>query len=92
MKKILITALLLSVSTLLNATKEVKAKIVYDTDNKRILSVVSDSKSEYERDKCLEFLRSDDGINILRIISKNNRGRVIVYFICNQEITESKRK
>lgn len=92
MKKILITALLLSVSTLLNATKEVKAKIVYDTDNKRILSVVSDSKSEYERDKCLEFLRSDDGINILRIISKNNRGRVLVYFICNQEITESKRK
>lgn len=92
MNKIFIALILLTTSTLLNATKEVKAKIVYDTDNKKILSVVSDSKSDYERDKCLEYLRSDDGINILRIISKNNRGRVLVYFICNQEITESKRK
>lgn len=92
MKNIFITLILLTTSTLLNATKEVKAKIVYDTDNKRLLSVMTDSKNEYERQKCEEYLRSDDGINILRIISKNNKGRVIVYFICNQEITESKRK
>lgn len=92
MNKIIIALILLTTSTLVNATKEVKAKIVYDTDNKRLLSVMTDSKNEYERQKCEEYLRSDDGINILRIISKNNRGRVLVYFICNQEITESKRK
>ncbi|MFW2098642.1 hypothetical protein ACG9ZL_20940 [Acinetobacter sp. ULE_I057] len=92
MNKIFIAMILLTTSTLLNATKEVKAKIVYDTDNKRLLSVMTDSKNEYERQKCEEYLRSDDGINILKIISKNNRGRVLVYFICNQEITESKRK
>lgn len=92
MKKILTATILLSISTLLNATKEIKAKIVFDVDNKRLISVITDSKNGYERQKCEEYLRSDDGINILKIISKNNRGIVLVYFICNQEITESKRK
>ncbi|MFW2172548.1 hypothetical protein ACG95N_03320 [Acinetobacter guillouiae] len=88
MKKTLIALILLTTSTLLNATKEVKAKIVYDADNKRLISVITDSKNEYEKQKCEEYLRSDDGIHILKIISKNNKGRVLIYFICNQEITE----
>lgn len=88
MKKILITTLLLSVSTLLNATKEVKAKIYYDIDNKRVLVILTDSKNQVDREKCEQYIVSQDGKKILEIISKNHKGRVYLSFICNQEITE----
>lgn len=84
MKKTFIALILLTISTLLNATKEVKAKIYYDVDNHRILSIITDTKNE----KCIEYLKSEDGLKILKMISKNNKGKVLLYFICNQEITE----
>lgn len=84
MKKILIAALILSVSPLINAKKEVKAKVYYDADNNRVLSAITDTKNE----KCIEYIRSEEGLKILKILSKNNKGRVLLYFICNQETTE----
>lgn len=80
--------ILLTTSTLLNATKEVKARIVYDTDNKRIFSIITESKNPVDKEKCEEYIASEDGKKILEIISKNNKGRTMLIFTCNLEITE----
>lgn len=92
MKKILITTLLLSVSTLLNATKEVKAKIIYNTDDKRVYAVIVENKYQQDKEKCEQYIVSEDGKKILEIMTKNNKGIVTLFYTCNQEITESKRK
>ncbi len=88
MKKTFIALIFLTSSTLLNATKEVKAKIYYDIDNKRVLVILIDSKNQIDKEKCEQYIVSEDGKKILEIISKNHKGRVYLSFICNQEITE----
>lgn len=88
MKKTFIALIFLTSSTLLNATKEVKAKIYYDIDNKRVLVILIDSKNQIDKEKCEQYIVSEDGKKILEIISKNQKGRVYLSFICNQEITE----
>lgn len=88
--KILVGALLLIVSTPLYATEEVKAKIVYDVDNNRLLAIITNTKNQDHKEKCENYVRSEDGLKILKILSKNNKGRVLLLFTCNLEITEKR--
>lgn len=89
-KKIITGSLLISASTLLNATKELKSRIIYDTEKNKLVSVIVNSQNQEEKRKCEDYIRSADGLKILQIQSKNNRGRVVLGFICNIDITEKR--
>lgn len=90
MKKIILGGLLVSASTLLNATKEIKSKIIYDSEKNKLVSVIVNSQNQEEKRKCEEYIRSEDGLKILQIQSKNSRGKVLLGFICNIDITEKR--
>ena len=90
MKKIILGGLLVSASTLLNATKEIKSKIIYDSEKNKLVSVIVNSQNQEEKRKCEDYIRSEDGLKILKIQSKNSRGKVLLGFICNIDITEKR--
>jgi len=90
MKKIILGGLLVSASTLLNATKEIKSKIIYDSEKNKLVSVIVNSQNQEEKRKCEDYIRSEDGLKILQIQSKNSRGKVLLGFICNIDITEKR--
>ena len=90
MKKIWTIIILILISTTIHATKEVKTKIIYDVDNNRLLAIITYGKNKEKNQKCEEYVRGEDGLKILKILSKGKQGRVILGFICNSEITEKR--
>lgn len=89
MRKIFISILLLSICNLTHAKTEVTARIIYDADHNKLRAIVMNSTNAEEKRLCEEYVRSENGLNALKSISNNKKGKVDIFFICNLKLIKS---
>lgn len=83
MKYLLISLLIISTYTLANQEKYIRFNVVYNIENKRILSVISEENTDQAtKEKCEAKLASGQESKKFESITKGKTGTVKLTYFC----------